>query len=236
MARYTDPSCRLCRRERQKLFLKGTKCFTEKCPVERRGFPPGQHGQSRRTKISEYGVQLREKQKIRRMYGLMERQFRNYFARALKQTGRTGETLVKLLERRLDNVIYRMGLAPSRKAARQMVTHGHFLVNNRPVNVPSYLLRPGDVIQVRDRSKKLEMIPGLATSWKAVEPTRWRFELRRGVAFHEGGTFNADDAAFSIKRALEKSPEARFQTAAEMREAVMEARARLLIEIPGSSC
>ncbi len=158
MARYTDASCRLCRRERQKLFLKGTKCFTEKCPVERRGFPPGQHGQSRRTKISEYGVQLREKQKIRRTYGLMERQFRNYFARALKQTGRTGEILVKMLERRLDNTIYRLGLAPSRKAARQMVTHGHFLVNSKGVDIPSYLLRPGDVIQVRDKSKKLEVI------------------------------------------------------------------------------
>lgn|SRR5512135_3546033 len=158
MARYTDPSCRLCRRERQKLFLKGTKCFTEKCPVERRGFPPGQHGQSRRTKISEYGVQLREKQKIRRSYGLMETQFRNTFARALKQPGRTGDTLVKLLERRLDNVIYRLGFAPSRKAARQMVTHGHFLVNNHPVDIPSYLLRAGDTVTVRDKSKQLEAI------------------------------------------------------------------------------
>jgi small subunit ribosomal protein S4 len=173
MARYTDPSCRLCRRERQKLFLKGTKCFTEKCPVERRGFPPGQHGQSRRTKISEYGVQLREKQKIRRTYGLMERQFRNYFARALKQTGRTGETLVKLLERRLDNVIYRMGLAPSRKAARQMVTHGHFLVNSKAVNVPSYLLRPGDIIQVRDRSKKLEVIHSSMKRMKDTAMLPW---------------------------------------------------------------
>ncbi len=158
MARYTDPSCRLCRRERQKLFLKGTKCFTEKCPVERRGFPPGQHGQSRRTKISEYGVQLREKQKIRRSYGLMETQFRNTFAKALKQTGRTGDTLVKLLERRLDNVIYRLGFAPSRKAARQMVVHGHFLVNNRPVDIPSYLLRAGDTVTVREKSKQLEVI------------------------------------------------------------------------------
>ena len=158
MARYTDPSCRLCRRERQKLFLKGTKCFTEKCPVERRGFPPGQHGQSRRTKISEYGVQLREKQKVRRMYGLMEAQFRNYFEKALKQTGRTGETLVKMLERRLDNTVYRLGLAPSRKAARQLVIHGHFTVNTRPVDIPSYLLKAGDTIAVRDRSKKLEVI------------------------------------------------------------------------------
>jgi small subunit ribosomal protein S4 len=173
MARYTDPSCRLCRRERQKLFLKGTKCFTEKCPVERRGFPPGQHGQSRRTKISEYGVQLREKQKIRRTYGLMERQFRNYFARALKQTGRTGEILVKMLERRLDNTIYRLGLAPSRKAARQMVTHGHFLVNNKSVDVPSYLLRPGDVIQVRERSKKLDTIHSSMKRMKDTAMLPW---------------------------------------------------------------
>lgn len=158
MARYTDPSCRLCRRERQKLFLKGTKCFTEKCPVERRAFPPGQHGQSRRTKISEYGVQLREKQKIRRMYGLQEAQFRNTFEKALRQSGRTGETLVKLLERRLDNVVYRLGFAPSRKAARQLVTHGHFMLNSKPVDIPSLLVRAGDLIAVRDKSKQLELI------------------------------------------------------------------------------
>jgi small subunit ribosomal protein S4 len=158
MARYTDPSCRLCRRERQKLFLKGTKCFTEKCPVERRGFPPGQHGQSRRSKVSPYGVQLREKQKVRRMYGLQEAQFRNYFAKALKQTGRTGETLVKMLERRLDNVVYRLSLAPSRKSARQLITHGHFLVNSKPVDIPSFLVRAGDVVQVREKSRKLDLI------------------------------------------------------------------------------
>ncbi|RPH36513.1 30S ribosomal protein S4 [bacterium] len=168
MARYTAPSCRLCRRERQKLFLKGTKCFTEKCPVERRAFPPGQHGQARRAKISEYGVQLREKQKIRRIYGLMEAQFHNYFEKALKQTGRTGETLVKLLERRLDNVIYRLGLAPSRKTARQLINHGHFLVNNKPVDIPSYLLKPGDTIQVREKSKKLEI---LHSSMKRMKDT-----------------------------------------------------------------
>ena len=173
MARYTDPSCRLCRRERQKLFLKGTKCFTEKCPVERRAFPPGQHGQSRRMKISEYGVQLREKQKIRRMYGLMETQFRNYFAKALKQTGRTGETLVKVLERRLDNVIYRMGFAPSRKAARQLVNHGHFLVNNQPVDIPSYLLKAGDTIQVRDKSKKLEILHASMKRMKDTAMLPW---------------------------------------------------------------
>ena len=158
MGRYIDPSCRLCRRERQKLFLKGTKCFTEKCPVERRAYPPGQHGQTRRQKISEYGVQLREKQKIRRIYGLMEEQFRNYFEKALRQTGRTGETLVKMLERRLDNVVYRMGFAPSRKAGRQLIVHGHLMVNNKVVNVPSYLLNAGDVVQIREKSKKLDVI------------------------------------------------------------------------------
>ncbi|MBK7257106.1 MAG: 30S ribosomal protein S4 [Ignavibacteriae bacterium] len=168
MARYTDPSCRLCRRERQKLFLKGTKCYTEKCPVERRAFPPGQHGQSRRQKVSEYGVQLREKQKVRRMYGLQETQFRNTFAKALKQTGRTGELLVKLLERRLDNVVYRLGLAPSRKAARQLVVHGHFTVNNTPVDIPSYLLKAGDVVKVCDKAKKMEV---LHSSMKRMKDT-----------------------------------------------------------------
>jgi small subunit ribosomal protein S4 len=158
MGRYIDSSCRLCRRERQKLFLKGTKCFTEKCPVERRAYPPGQHGQNRRQKISEYGVQLREKQKIRRMYGLMEEQFRNYFEKALRQTGRTGETLVRMLECRLDNVVYRLGFAPSRKSARQLVVHGHLLVNSNVVNIPSYLLRAGDVVQIREKSKKLDVI------------------------------------------------------------------------------
>jgi small subunit ribosomal protein S4 len=158
MARYIDASCKLCRREKQKLFLKGTKCYTEKCPIERRNYAPGQHGQSRRTRISEYGIQLREKQKVRRQYGLLEVQFRNYFERASKATGKTGDMLVKTLERRFDNVLYRMGLAPSRKAARQLVLHRHFLVNNRVVDIPSYLLNPGDVVQVRDKSKKLEII------------------------------------------------------------------------------
>jgi small subunit ribosomal protein S4 len=173
MARYIDASCKLCRRERQKLFLKGTKCYTEKCPVEKRSFPPGQHGQNRRQKISEYGVQLREKQKVKRSYGLLERQFRNYFERALKQTGRTGETLVKILERRLDNVVYRLGLAPSRKAARQLVLHRHFTVNNGIVDIPSYLLTPGDVIQVRDKSKKLDLIHSSMKRMKDTTMLPW---------------------------------------------------------------
>jgi small subunit ribosomal protein S4 len=158
MGRYIDPSCRLCRRERQKLFLKGTKCFTEKCPVERRGYPPGQHGQTRRQKISEYGVQLREKQKIRRMYGLQESQFHTYFVRALAQPGRTGENLVKILERRLDNVVFRLGFAPSRKSGRQLIGHRHIMVNSRVVNIPSFLLNAGDVIQIIEKSKKMETI------------------------------------------------------------------------------
>jgi len=173
MARYIDASCKLCRRERQKLFLKGTKCYTEKCPIEKRNYPPGQHGQNRRSKISEYGVQLREKQKVRRAYGLMEKQFRNYFERALKQTGRTGEQLVKTLERRLDNVVYRLGLAPSRKAARQLVLHRHFTVNHEIVDIPSYLLNPGDMVQVREASRKLDVIHSSMKRMKDTSMFAW---------------------------------------------------------------
>ncbi len=158
MARYTGPSCKLCRRERQKLFLKGIKCHTEKCPLEKRNYAPGEHGLGRRGKYSEYGVQLREKQKVKRIYGLLEAQFRIYFDKANRQKGVTGENLLILLERRLDNVVYRLGFAPSRKAARQMILHRHFLVNGKIVNVPSYLLSPGDKISVREKSKKLDVI------------------------------------------------------------------------------
>lgn len=158
MARYTGPSCKLCRRERQKLFLKGSKCHSEKCEIEKKNFPPGEHGLSRRGKFSEYGVQLREKQKIKRIYGLLETQFRNYFEKANRQKGVTGENLVQLLERRLDNIVFRLGFAPSRKAARQMVKHRHFDVNGHVVDIPSFALSPGDVISVRDKSKKLDII------------------------------------------------------------------------------
>lgn len=158
MARYTGASCKLCRREKQKLFLKGSKCHTEKCPIENKNYPPGEHGLSRRTKYSEYGVQLREKQKVKRIYGLLETQFRLYFAKANSQKGVTGENLLRILESRLDNVVFRLGFAPSRKAARQLVLHRHFLVNGKPVNIPSYLLNPGDIISVRDKSKKLDAI------------------------------------------------------------------------------
>jgi small subunit ribosomal protein S4 len=157
MARYTGASCKLCRRERQKLFLKGTKCFTEKCPIERKNYPPGQHALSRRAKVSDYSVQLREKQKVKRTYGVQETQFRNYFDFASRQKGRTGENLVKLLERRLDNIIYRVGLAPSRKSARQLILHKHFRINGKTVNIPSFLLKAGDIIQVKDKSKQLKI-------------------------------------------------------------------------------
>jgi small subunit ribosomal protein S4 len=158
MARYTDSVCKLCRRERQKLFLKGQKCYTEKCPIESRNYAPGQHGLNRRAKISEYGIQLREKQKIKRMYGLLETQFRNYFEKANKQKGITGENLVKILERRLDNVVFRLGFAASRSQARQLIKHRHFTVNDRLVDIPSYLVSQGDMVKVKDKSKKLDAI------------------------------------------------------------------------------
>ena len=147
MARYTGPSCRLCRREGMKLFLKGTKCSTPKCPVEKRSFPPGQHGQGR-VKLSDYGIQLREKQKVKRMYGLLERQFRRYFGVAQKAKGVTGQMLLEMLERRLDNVLYRMGFATSRREGREMVRHRAVTVNGHLVDIPSYLVSVGTVIQV----------------------------------------------------------------------------------------
>jgi len=154
MARYTGPVCRLCRREGMKLFLKGERCYTEKCAIEKRNFPPGQHGKSRRSKIAGYGIQLREKQKVKRIYGVLEDQFRRYFEAADRQRGITGETLLQLLERRMDNVVYRLGLATSRAQARQLVRHGHFLVNGKKVDIPSYSLRPGDLIAIRPSSQK----------------------------------------------------------------------------------
>jgi len=170
MARYIDSVCKLCRREKQKLFLKGQKCYTEKCPIETRNYPPGEHGQRRRSKVSEYGIQLREKQKIKRIYGLLETQFRNYFKKANKQKGITGENLVKLLECRFDNIVYRLGLAASRKQARQLIRHRHFLINERLVDIPSYSLSAGDIIKVRDKSKKLDAIHN---SLKRVKDTAY---------------------------------------------------------------
>jgi small subunit ribosomal protein S4 len=162
MSRYTGPVCKLCRREGQKLFLKGPKCYTEKCPVERRSYPPGQHGpaHARRRKQSDYAVQLREKQKVKRIYGLHEKQFRNVFERAAQQQGVTGENLLRLLESRLDSVVFRMGFASSRNQARQLVRHRHVEVNGRVVDVPSYLVQTGDEVAVRPGHKELLVVEG----------------------------------------------------------------------------
>ena len=175
MARYTGPVCRLCRREGQKLFLKGTKCFTEKCPVERRPYAPGQHGQggARRKKASEYSHQLREKQKVKRIYGVSEKYFRTLFALAAKQSGVTGENLLVNLELRLDNVLYRMGFASSRRQSRQVVRHRHVLVNGRTVDIPSYQVRPGDEVRLHEDSR--DLLPVQASLESKTRPTtvRW---------------------------------------------------------------
>ena len=157
MARYTESVCRLCRRENLKLFLKGERCYTDKCAIERRNYPPGQHGQGR-PKFSEYSLQLREKQKVKRMYGLMENQFRRTFAEAARTKGITGETLLVLLERRLDNVAYRLGFASSRAEARTLVRHGHILVNGRKVNIPSFTIKVGDVVTVKESSRQITRV------------------------------------------------------------------------------
>lgn len=158
MARYIGPVCRLCRREDMKLFLKGERCYTDKCGYERRSYPPGQHGQARRRKRSDYGEQLREKQKVKRIYGIAERQFRGYYFKASRMKGVTGDNLIQLLERRLDNVVYRMGFVSDHAEGRQLVRHRHFLVNGKRVDIPSYLVRSGDVIEVRERSRKVTRI------------------------------------------------------------------------------
>ena len=157
MARHTGAVCRLCRREGLKLFLKGDRCFKEKCAFERRGYAPGQHGR-RRTKVQNYGIQLREKQKVKRMYGVLERQFRSYFLRAARTKGITGTTLLQTLERRLDNIVYRLGFASSRSMARQLVAHGHIQVDGRKMTVPSALVKPGNVVALREKSRKNEQV------------------------------------------------------------------------------
>lgn len=175
MARYTGSSCRLCRREGQKLFLKGERCYSTKCAIERRNYAPGQHGQSRKSKISNYGLQLREKQKAKRFYGLQETQFRNYFGKATKKKGPAGENLLVMLETRLDNVVFRMGFASSRKEARQLVRHGHFTVNGRKQDIPSFAVREGDVIKVKEKStaspkfKEIRDMSISTPSWISVD-------------------------------------------------------------------
>jgi len=158
LARYTDAVCRVCRREGMKLFLKGSKCFSDKCPIEKRNFAPGQHGKDRKSKIVGYGLQLREKQKAKRIYFTLEGQFRNYFEKAARTRGVTGELLLQQLERRLDNVVFRLGFAQSRRQARQLVRHGHVSVNGRRVNIPSYQVSVGEEISIRENSKKLVIL------------------------------------------------------------------------------
>ncbi|HXC49945.1 MAG TPA: 30S ribosomal protein S4 [Candidatus Limnocylindrales bacterium] len=184
MARYTDPVCRLCRREGMKLFLKGDRCYTDKCAIERRNYPPGQHGQGRRRKVSEYAVQLREKQRLKRMYGLMESQFRKYFEMAEVSRDITGEVLLSLLERRLDNMVYRLGMASSRAEARQLIRHRHFTVNGQRVDIPSFLTKTGDAIIVREKSREKDVFK------KAIEISQ-----RRGVP----DWLELDAAAFAGK-------------------------------------
>ncbi|MBA2729627.1 MAG: 30S ribosomal protein S4 [Euzebyaceae bacterium] len=184
MARYTGPDCKLCRRERQKLYLKGTRCEGPKCAIEKRPYPPGEHGRGR-IRESEYLLQLREKQKARRIYGVLEKQFRNYYQEATRSKGQTGTTLLVLLERRLDNVVYRGGLARSRDEARQMVRHRHFQVNGRTVNIPSYSVRVGDVVTVRERARNmvpilgsLELIGGKQVpAWVSTDTTKLQISV-----------------------------------------------------------
>ncbi len=171
MARYTGPVCRLCRREGEKLFLKAERCYTERCPVERRPYPPGQRGQySGRRKPTEYGIQLRQKQKVKRLYGIMERQFRRYYDIAARSKKVTGEELLILLERRLDNIFYRLGFAGTRKEARQLVRHGHVAVNGKKVNIPSYLISEGDVVDIRPGSRKMPRFEELAQDSRITVP------------------------------------------------------------------
>ena len=172
MARYNDAVCRLCRREGQKLFLKGDRCYTEKCALERRAYAPGQHGQGR-SKTSEYGQQLREKQKAKRYYGLLESQFRKYYEMAVQSKGTTGENLLALCESRLDNVVYRLGFAMSRPEARQLVTHAHFTVNGHKVNIPSYLVKPGMVIGVAEGSRDMEKLKANVEANAFRQPPQW---------------------------------------------------------------
>ncbi|MCD6364038.1 MAG: 30S ribosomal protein S4 [Synergistetes bacterium] len=173
MGRYIGPVCRLCRAEGMKLFLKGEKCYTDKCPFSRRPFPPGMHGRDRRRKLTEYGMRLREKQKLKRIYGMREEQFKRFFEIAAKQKGMTGDNLLRLLERRLDNVVYRLGFAPSRRAARQAVSHGHILVNGRKVTVPSYLVDQGDVIEIKPKSRESELFKHIPEDSNSSSVPAW---------------------------------------------------------------
>ena len=202
MARYVGSMCRLCRRENLKLFLKGDRCFGDKCAFERRPYAPGQHGQRRGGKPSDYRVQLREKQKVKRIYGVLEKQFRGYYSRADRQKGITGTNLLVFLESRLDNIVYRMGFANSRNQARQMVRHNHFLVNNKKANIPSYQVRPGDVVEVKEKSRKIsQLLEAMETvvrrgipNWIEVEKEKFKGTLK--------GLPNREDITMPIQEQL----------------------------------
>jgi len=199
MGRDLDPKCKKCRREGEKLFLKGEKCFTNKCPIVKRNYPPGLQGAARRGRQSNYGVQLREKQKARRLYGLSESQFFNYLQKAIKQEGETGENLTKLLERRLDNVVYRLGIGSSRSQARQLVGHGHFLINNRSVNIPSYQVKIGDEIKVKDIRKAKSIFKDLLKTIEKHEAPSWLSLERKELV----GKVTSEPTAEELKQSFQ---------------------------------
>jgi small subunit ribosomal protein S4 len=202
LARYTDSSCRLCRRENLKLFLKGDRCFGDKCAFERRAYAPGQHGQRRGGKLSDYSQQLREKQKVKRIYGILEKQFKGYYYRAEKQKGITGTNLLLLLESRLDNVVYKMGFAASRTQARQLIRHNHFLVNQKKVNIPSYQVKEGDVVEAKEKSREVtQIIEAMETvvrrgvpGWMEVEKEAFKGTMK--------GLPNREDLTMPIQEQL----------------------------------
>ena len=201
MARYTGPACKLCRREGTKLFLKGDRCLSGKCAIDRRNTAPGQHGAATK-KLREYGMQLREKEKTKRYYGVLERQFFNYFEAADRAKGMTGENLICLLERRLDNVVYRMGMAASRKEARQLVLHGHFQLNGNNVNIPSLIVKAGDVISVKESSRKSEKIKALAESLATKSAPKWLDVDKNGLSVKVATLPARDDVDFEFNEQL----------------------------------
>ena len=201
MARYTGPACKLCRREGTKLFLKGDRCLSGKCAIDRRNTAPGQHGAATK-KLREYGLQLREKEKTKRYYGVLERQFVNYFEEADRTKGMTGENLICLLERRLDNVVYRMGMGASRKEARQLVLHGHFTLNGKNVNIPSLIVKAGDVISVKESSRKSEKIKALADSLSTKSAPKWLDVDKNGLSVKVATLPARDDVDFEFNEQL----------------------------------
>jgi small subunit ribosomal protein S4 len=201
LARYTASACRICRRENLKMYLKGDRCYTDKCAIERRPYPPGEHGQGR-VKFSGYGVQLREKQKVKRMYGLLEAQFRGSFHRAAHAKGKTGETLLQLLELRLDNVVFRMGFADTRAEARQLVRHGHFVVNGKRVNIPSFEVKPGSLIEVREKSRKMIRIAEALETVDRRGVPQWIELDKKGMKGTVKSVPNREDLTMPIQEQL----------------------------------